>query len=256
MNSTSAFPVNKIAEVTISFWVMKIIATTLGETAGDFIAHTLALGYVIGLGVTGVFLLIALAYQIRATAYSPAAFWVAIIATTTAGTEVSDMMDRTLGLGYAGGALLLIIVLSASLMIWKRRIGGLSVSPITGGEQEIWFWVAVVASNSLGTAFGDFLVDNLGLSYLQGAFVTMAVIGVVLALHYGKRMNETALFWAAFIFSRPFGATFGDFLTKPLDKGGLDLGTAQSSLISVALLTVLIIFTSRRTARSGDDIAR
>lgn len=249
MKNDLPFTINKIAEVTVFFWIMKIIATTLGETTGDFIAQTLNLGYVIGLAITGALLLVTLVLQIRANRYHPVLFWLAIVATTTAGTEISDMMDRTLGLGYIAGSVILTIGLLATLAIWHRREGHIGVDPVVGKPAEVMFWIAVVFSNSLGTAFGDFLVDNLGLSYWQGALVTMGVIGVVLVLHYTRSMNEIALFWIAFIFTRPFGATFGDFLTKPLDKGGLDLGTYNASLVCVVLIAALIFVEMRNRRR-------
>jgi uncharacterized membrane-anchored protein len=228
--------VNKVAEVTLYFWIMKVIATTLGETAGDFVSMTLGLGYVTGLAITSGILLVILVAQVRSARFHPVLFWLAIIATTTAGTEVSDLMDRTLNLGYVGGSLVLVAGLFATLGVWYRRDGNLSVDPIVRTDAEIMFWVAVVFSNSLGTAFGDALVDVVGLSYIQGALVTAAVIGVVLLLHYATRVNEIALFWAAFIFTRPFGATFGDFLTKSVSKGGLHLGRFEASALAMALL--------------------
>ncbi len=232
--------INKIATVTLAFWVMKVLATTLGETAGDFVAQTMNLGYLAGLGITLAMLGLLLVFQLRAERFQPALFWAAIVATTTAGTEISDLMDRTLGLGYPGGAALLLAGLLATLIAWHRRKGTLSVDPVAGGTAEAFFWAAVICSNSLGTAFGDFLVDNLLLTYLEGAMVCTAIIAAVLVLHYSKAMNEVALFWIAFVFTRPFGATFGDFLTKPLSSGGLDLGTLWASTVSVALLVAVL----------------
>jgi len=189
-----------------------------------------------------VLLLVILFFQIRAEKFHPTLFWAAIVATTTAGTEVSDLMDRTLGFGYVLGSLVLVNGLIATLAIWYRREGNLSVDPIVTRDAETMFWIAVVFSNSLGTAFGDALVDVVGLSYIQGAIVTAAVIGVVLLLHYFTTVNAIVLFWIAFIFTRPFGATFGDLLTKPLDKGGLDLGTLPASGVAlVAMLSVLFL---------------
>lgn len=245
-------PLNKIAEVTVYFWIMKIVATTLGETAGDFIAQTLNLGYVAGLAITGALLLIVLFFQIRAERFHPALFWAAIVATTTAGTEISDLMDRTLGLGYVVGAALLFAGLIATLAIWWLRDRDLSVDPIVRRDAEIMFWIAVVFSNSLGTAFGDALVDVVGLSYIQGALVTSGVIAIVLVLHYATDVSEIALFWVAFVFTRPFGATFGDLLTKPLAKGGLELGTIQASAVALILLAAVMWF-STRAARNGSE---
>jgi len=247
-SKSCAEAVNKIAEVTMTFWIMKIIATTLGETTGDFFAQTLNLGYVSGLGITGAMLIVLIFFQVRASFFHPALFWAAIVATTTAGTEVSDLMDRTLGLGYTGGSLILTAGLLATLAIWYRRDGNLSVDPIRRKDAEIMFWIAVVFSNSLGTAFGDFLVDSIGFGYVEAALICTAVIGVVLTLHYTRVMNDIALFWIAFIFTRPFGATFGDFLTKPVAHGGLDLGTYNASVICLLLMGG-IIFVSLRTRR-------
>ncbi len=251
MLNKTQLTVNKVAEVTILFWIMKIIATTLGETAGDLISQTLNLGYVVGLAITGVFLVGVLFFQIRANHFNPVLFWASIVATTTAGTEVSDMIDRTFGLGYVAGSILLTIGLLATLAIWHRRDGALTVDPIVRKDTELMFWIAVVFSNSLGTAFGDFLVDVVGLSYLYGAFVTMGVIAVVLVLHYTEAMNDIVLFWVAFIFTRPFGATFGDFLTKPMAKGGLDLGTYNASFVSILLLAALMYFSLRNRRAMG-----
>ncbi len=236
---------SKVAKVTLVFWILKIIATTLGETAGDFIAQTLNLGYVVGLAVTSAFLVAVLVAQVRSKTFHPALFWAAIVATTTAGTEVSDLMDRTLGFGYVIGSIILFTGLVATLGIWYFREHDLKVYPIVKTDAEIMFWIAVIFSNSLGTAFGDSLVDVVGLSYTQGAFVTAGVIGVVLLLHYATKVNKVLLFWVAFVFTRPFGATFGDLLTKPMAKGGLELGTLAASGIALVLLAGIIYFTSR-----------
>lgn len=241
---------SKIAAVTLAFWVLKILATTLGETAGDFLSMTLNLGYVVGFAITAALLLVVLAAQVRARRYHAALFWTAIVATTTAGTEVSDLMDRSLGLGYLWGSLLLAAGLAATLVVWHRREGHLSVEPIVRRDVEVLFWVAVVFSNSLGTAFGDFLTDNAGLSYVQGALVTAGVIGVVLALHSLTRVDKVVLFWVAFVFTRPFGATFGDLLTKPPASGGLALPRGAASLVTLALLVVVLVVSERRRRAS------
>ena len=237
---------NKVAKVTIFFWIMKIIATTLGETAGDFISMSLGLGYYIAFAVTFSILSILLLFQIQADRYRPILYWAAIIATTTAGTEVSDLMDRSLGLGYATGSLILVAGLLTVLAIWYYRDRNLSVYPIMRKDAETFYWLAIVFSNSLGTAFGDFLTSNLGLSYVRGALITASVIGVVIALHYVTKINDIFLFWLAFIFTRPFGATFGDFLTKPVKDGGLSLSRGYASAIALILLLVILFFSRRR----------
>jgi uncharacterized membrane-anchored protein len=236
---------SKVAEVTIFFWIAKVLATTLGETAGDFISMTLGLGYYVGLGATFFILAVILFFQIGWKGYHIALFWAAIIATTTAGTEISDFMDRSLGLGYLLGSLILAAGLATTLAIWYFRDGNLRIYPIVRRDSEIMFWIAVLFSNSLGTAFGDFLVDDLGLTFVQGAFVTAGVILFVAALHYFTKLNHVLLFWFAFVFTRPFGATFGDLLTKPLADGGFNLPRGYASLITLALLvTVLFVFYS------------
>lgn len=236
---------NKVAEVTFFFWIMKILATTLGETAGDFISQGLNWGYYVGFGITAVLLGIILFAQISADRYRAVLYWTAIVATTTAGTEVSDLMDRSLGLGYALGSLILVSCLLATLTIWYYRDRNLNVYPIHQRDAETTYWIAVVFSNSLGTAFGDYLTDNAGLSYIQGAMVTSSVIAVVIALHYATKINEVALFWIAFIFTRPFGATFGDFLTKAHDKGGLEISRGIASLVTLVLLSIILFFSMK-----------
>lgn len=237
---------NKVAKVTIAFWLMKIIATTLGETAGDFLSMSLNLGYYISFAITFAILAIVLFFQIQTDRYRPALYWIAIIATTTAGTEVSDLMDRSLGLGYALGSLILVACLLTVLAVWYYRDRDLSVYPLIKTDAETTYWLAVVFSNSLGTAFGDFLTDNMGLSYIQGALLTASVIGVVIALHYLSKLSDVFLFWLAFIFTRPFGATFGDFLTKPIEKGGLSLSRGYASAIAFLLLAIILYFSTQK----------
>lgn len=246
---TEKYPFNKVAQITLLFWVMKIIATTLGETLGDFIAQTLNLGYLVGIGITFLFFLAALLLQLNAKKYIPAFYWLVIIGTTTFGTEISDFIDRSLHLGYAWGSLMLVALLMLSLYFWYKKYKNLEVYPIFERSKELYFWLAVLFSNSLGTAFGDFLSDNLGFTYLMGAIITGSIIIVVVALHYLTKINYIVLFWIAFIFTRPFGATFGDFLTKPLAKGGLDLGTLNASLVSIGMMTALIILSHQQIRR-------
>ena len=186
-------------------------------------------------------------FQIQADKYRPALYWLAIIATTTAGTEVSDLMDRSFGLGYALGSLILVVCLLTTLALWYYRDRDLSVYPIVRKDAETTYWLAIVFSNSLGTAFGDFLTDNMGLSYIQGALLTATVIAVVIALHYLTKLNDIFLFWLAFIFTRPFGATFGDFLTKPFKDGGLSLSRGYAS--AIAFILAVVLFFSARNER-------
>lgn len=237
---------NKVAKITLTFWLMKIVATTLGETLGDFISQTLNLGYTVGIAITLIFFIIVLLTQLGLKKYIPAIYWLVIIGTTTLGTEISDFIDRTLHLGYTTGTLLLVSCLLLTLLQWFRKYKSLEVYPIIEKQKELFYWTAILFSNSLGTAFGDFLGDYFGLSYLNGALVTGGVIVVVVLLHYLTKINHIILFWIAFVFTRPFGATFGDFLTKPHTKGGLELGTLNASLVSIGLMALLIVFEHRK----------
>jgi len=242
---------NKVAKITLIFWIMKIVATTLGETLGDFLSMTLNLGYTIGIAITFCFFFVVLFAQLAVKKYIPVIYWLVIIGTTTLGTEISDYIDRTLHLGYTLGTIILISCLLLTLILWFRKYKNLEVFPIADKQKEIYYWTAILFSNSLGTAFGDFLGEYFGMSYLQGAFVTGGVIIVVVLLHYITKINHILLFWIAFIFTRPFGATFGDFLTKPLDKGGLHLGTLNSSLISVGVMTILLFIAHRQQQKQN-----
>jgi uncharacterized membrane-anchored protein len=240
---------NKVAEITLIFWLMKIIATTLGETLGDYFSMTLNLGYLTGIVITLFFFLIVLTIQLTRKRFIPVFYWLVIIATTTLGTEISDFMDRSLHLGYAMGSLVLFSGLILVLLLWHNKFKSLNVYPIFDKNKEIYYWVAILLSNSLGTAFGDYLSDNIGLSYLNGAMVTAGIILIVILLHYLTKINHIILFWIAFIFTRPFGATFGDFLTKPISNGGLNLGTLNSSIVSILLMAILIILSHRTLKR-------
>ena len=231
---------NKIACVNGSFWIMKICATTLGETAGDLLSMTLNVGYAISsLILIGMFIVSFLA-QLRATRYDPFLFWTVVLTTSTAGTTMSDFMDRSLGLGYAGGSLILFICLIAVLAAWRSFEKNLSVAGIHTRRAEIFYWMAILVSNTLGTALGDYLADDSGLGFFGGAAVVGGILMLVLAAYLLTRWNRTALFWIAFVLTRPFGATFGDLLTKSRDHGGLGFGTIGSSAILAALLALLV----------------
>ena len=240
---------NKVAQITVLFWIMKVIATTLGETLGDFFSMTAGFGYLVTLIAMLLFFIVALAVQLSVKKFIPVVYWLVIISTTTLGTEVSDFMDRTLHLGYTIGSVILFLCLIATLIFWKVKFKTLEVFPIEKRNKEILYWCAILFSNSLGTAFGDFLSDDLALTYLTGALITALTIIVVILLHYFTRLNQVVLFWIAFVFTRPFGATFGDFLTKPVSKGGMDLGTLNASLTSIVLMAILVIFSYRKKSK-------
>ncbi len=237
---------SKVAQITLLFWVIKVLATTLGETLGDLLSMTLNFGYLVSLAITFSVFLISLCIQLKSKKYYTGLYWFVIIGTTTVGTEISDFMDRSLGLGYMIGSLILFAALITTLAVWYKREGKLTIYPITKFKVEIFYWIAILFSNSLGTAFGDFLSDNIGLGYGYGALVTAAVIAVVIAVHYFTKVNQILLFWIAFIFTRPFGATFGDLLTKPVVKGGLELGTVPASAVTTTLILILVILITKK----------
>ncbi|WP_151087684.1 COG4705 family protein [Hymenobacter baengnokdamensis] len=250
----------KIPEVTLLFWIMKICATTLGETGGDLLAQTLNVGYAISSLLFIGFFLVTLVGQLAARRYIPALYWAVILATSTAGTTMSDYMDRTLGLGYATGTAILITILIVVLGTWRMTEKSLSVSDITSRRGELFYWTAILFSNTLGTALGDFLADDSGLGFGGGALLIGSLIGLVILAHYFTKISSVLLFWIAFVLTRPFGATFGDLLTKPVEKHGLGFGTKGSSLILLAILVGLIIYTTsahnRRPAATSTEPER
>lgn len=232
---------NKLPQITIAFWIMKICATTLGETAGDLISMTLNIGYGFSTAILLSFFIIVLLIQLFSKKYHPVIYWSVILATSTAGTTMSDYMDRTLGLGYATGSLILVTLLIAILLIWKSTEKSLSVTNITSLRGEIFYWTTILFSNTLGTALGDFLADDSGLGFAGGAILIGSLLLLIVLAYYFTEISHVVLFWLAFILTRPFGATFGDVLTKPLDKGGLNFGTIGSSLILFIILSALIL---------------
>lgn len=240
---------NKIPELTLLFWIMKIAATTLGETGGDLLAQTLNVGYAVSTIIFFAFFLVTVSIQLSIKRYVPVLYWAVIVATSTAGTTMSDYMDRTLGFGYAVGSLILISILIIVLIIWRLTEKTLSVTNIRSFRGEAFYWTAILFSNTLGTALGDFLADDSGLGFGGSALLITAVLVLVVLAYYFTKISRVVLFWIAFVLTRPFGATFGDLLTKPTDHGGLNYGTKGSSLILFGLLVILIIYESVRLRR-------
>jgi len=241
---------NKVPEITFAFWVMKICATTLGETAGDLLSMTLNVGYAASsLILIGAFLVTLLA-QLGSRSFHPFLYWGVILSTSTAGTAMSDYMDRTLGLGYAAGALILVTILISILALWALTIGSLSVSNIRMFRVELFYWTAILFSNTLGTAFGDFLADSSGLGFAGGALLIASLIALIAIAYFCTQISRTLLFWMAFVLTRPFGATMGDVLTKTHEQGGLGFGTIGSSLVLASVLIVLIFATRDRNRRN------
>lgn len=232
---------SKLPQITFAFWVMKICATTLGETAGDLLSMTLNIGYAVSSAILLSFFFATLFVQLFSKKFHPVIYWAVILATSTAGTTMSDYMDRTLGLGYAAGSMILASMLIMILIVWKTTEKSLSVTDIKTFRGEIFYWTAILFSNTLGTALGDYLADNSGLGFSGGAILIGSLLLLIFLAYYFTKISHILLFWAAFVLTRPFGATFGDLLTKPLAKGGLNFGTIGSSMILFTMLTILII---------------
>lgn len=237
---------SKLPRITLAFWVMKIAATTLGETAGDLFSMTMNVGYAVSsLVLVGLFLVVLVA-QLKATKFHPFLYWSVILATSTAGTTMSDFMDRTLELGYARGSMILVSLLVSILIIWRLATGSLSVTRVRSRKAESFYWAAILVSNTLGTALGDFLADSSGLGFGGGALLISSLLLIVVLAHYFTSISVVLLFWAAFVLTRPFGATFGDLLTKSPDKGGLGFGTIGSSAVLLSILLILVYWTHKK----------
>lgn len=232
----------KIPEITVAFWIMKICATTLGETAGDLLSMTMNVGYAVSSAILLSFFLATLLVQLFSKKFHPVIYWAVILSTSTAGTTMSDYMDRTLRLGYAAGSLILVSLLIVTLIVWKAFEKSLSVTDIKSFRGEIFYWMSILFSNTLGTALGDYLADNSGLGFFGGAILVGSLLLLIVIAFYFTKISHVILFWVAFVLTRPFGATFGDSLTKPFEKGGLNFGTIGSSLILFTILALLIIF--------------
>ncbi len=244
---------SKLPQITLYFWIVKICATTLGETAGDLLSMTLNIGYAVTTIILVSGLIAALTIQLLAKTYHASLYWTVILLTSTAGTTMSDYMDRTLGLGYAKGSLILFTGLVTTIAIWRYVEGNVSVNDVKTRRAELFYWAAILFSNTLGTALGDFLADDSGLGFAGGAMLIASLIAVIIAAYYRTHISRIMLFWAAFVLTRPFGATFGDLLTKSHEKGGLDLGTIGSSSVLAILLILFIVLmekqnNSRKTA--------
>jgi uncharacterized membrane-anchored protein len=239
--------VRKLPQITLVFWIMKIAATTLGETAGDLLAQTMKVGYLVSSAILVGLFLLTLVTQLRVRGFHPALYWTVILSTSTAGTTMSDFMNRTAGLGYLRGALVLIAALATVFALWKISGRPFDVTRVTGLRGELLYWTAILFSNTLGTSLGDFLADDTHLGFAGGALLISAVLALVVIARYLTPVSTTLLFWIAFVLTRPLGATAGDLFSKPVAKGGLGYGTVGASLILAAVLLALI---ARQTRRS------
>ncbi len=238
----------KLPEITLAFWIMKICATTLGETAGDLLSMTFAIGYFFSFLILISFFVITLGLQLLSRTYHPFLYWSVILSTSTAGTTMSDYIDRSLGLGYMKGAAILLTLLMSVLGLWRYTTGSLAIQKINNRTSEVFYWIAILFSNTLGTALGDFLADSSGLGFLGGALLISGVITLISLFYYYQIFSHVLLFWAAFILTRPLGATMGDLMTKTHAQGGFNLGTKGSSFVLFSTLLIFIIFSHRKSA--------
>jgi uncharacterized membrane-anchored protein len=230
----------KVPALTLGFWIIKILCTTLGETGGDAVSMTWNLGYLVSTGIFIVILIGLIVAQVKSKTYKPWLYWATIIASTTAGTTLADFADRSLGVGYTGGSLILLTFLLATLFIWKKSTGTISVDSISNAKSEVFYWTAITFSQTLGTALGDWFADTNGLGYLHSAFVFGTLLLIITLLYFRTKVSKVLLFWGAFILTRPLGAVVGDFLDKPFAKGGLNISRPMISLILLVAIVILI----------------
>lgn len=242
---------SKVPEVTLMFWIVKILATTLGETGGDAVSMSMNLGYLVSTGIFAVIFTIAVIAQISAKKFHPALYWATIIATTTVGTTLADYADRSLGIGYFGGTALLFTLLMASLFIWYRTLGSIAVDSVSSAKSEMFYWVTIMFSQTLGTALGDWTADTAGLGYGGAAMVFSMMLAVIVVLYFATSISRTALFWGAFILTRPLGAVVGDFLDKPISQGGLELSRYTASAVLFAAIVFFIVFFAPKAAKKA-----
>jgi uncharacterized membrane-anchored protein len=251
MNTNQQETLSKVPEVTLIFWIIKILATTLGETGGDAVSMSMNLGYLIGTGIFAAIFIVAVIAQVSVKKFHPILYWTTIIATTTVGTTLADFADRSLGIGYAGGTAILFTLLMASLFLWHRILGSVAVDTVSSPKAEIFYWVTIMFSQTLGTALGDWTADTAGLGYIGGAIVFGAMLAVISVAYYRTNISHTVLFWAAFILTRPLGAVVGDFLDKPISKGGLELSRYSASAVLLVLILSCILVFSHKPAKKG-----
>lgn len=243
--------VSKVPAVTIGFWIIKILATTLGETAGDSLSMSMNLGYLVSTAIFATILIAFVWLQIRARSFKPWLYWATIIVSTTAGTTMADFATRSMGIGYPGGSILLFACVLASLFAWYRSLGTISVESVHSAKAETFYWVTITFSQTLGTALGDWTADTGNLGYIGAAEIFAIALVVVAALYFWTSISRVTLFWAAFILTRPLGAAVGDFLDKPIEKGGLDFSRPLASLVLAVAIAALILLLPRRASQQA-----
>ena len=249
MTQTEREILSKVPAITFGFWVIKILATTLGETAGDTVSMSMNLGYLVGTAIFLTLLLVLVWAQIAADRFRPMLYWATIIASTTAGTTMADFATRSLGIGYPGGSLLLLGCVLASLFVWKRTLGSVSVDTVVEPRAEMFYWVTITFSQTLGTALGDWTADTGGLGYSGAAVVFAVLLAVVAGLYFFTKTDRVLLFWSAFILTRPLGAAVGDYLDKPIAKGGLDFSRPVASAVLAGAILLLILVVPQRAGK-------
>ena len=256
MNAIAKTALGKVPEVTLIFWVIKVAATTLGETAGDAVTMSMNLGYLVGTAIFATIFVVAVYAQILAKRFHPFLFWAVIVATTTAGTTLADFFDRSLGIGYVGGSSILLVLLMASLGVWYWSLGSVSVNKLTSRKAELFYWATIMFSQTLGTALGDWMADpqtGLGFGYEGGAIIFAAGLAIVAVAYFWTRLSHTLLFWAAFILSRPLGATVGDLLDKPLANGGLAMSRYSASAALIVFIVGCIMFLPQKAEKISNN---
>jgi uncharacterized membrane-anchored protein len=247
--TTGNHALSKVPEVTLVFWIIKIFCTTLGEIGGDAVTMSMNLGYLVGTAIFATIFIVAVVIQVKAKRFHPFLYWTTIIATTTVGTTMADFADRSLGVGYLGGSLSLLALLLASLGVWYWTLGSVSVNTVSEPKAEMFYWVTIMFSQTLGTALGDWTADSEGLGYLGGVAIFVSLLLAVAALHFWTKVSKTVVFWAAFILTRPLGAVVGDFLDKPLAQGGLNLSRYTASAALVVLVVACILIFKQRAGQ-------
>lgn len=240
---------SKVPEVTALFWLIKILATTLGETGGDSLSMSMNLGYLVSTGIFAVVFLIAVSIQVSAKKFHASLYWFTIIATTTVGTTLADFATRSLGIGYPGGSVILFALLMGSLILWKRTLGSVAVDTVSSPKSEVFYWVTIMFSQTLGTALGDWAADTANLGYTGAAIVFGILLAIVAAAYFWTKISHTILFWIAFILTRPLGAVVGDFLDKPRAEGGLALSRYTASGALLAAVVLLVVCFSHKPAK-------
>ena len=248
MNANQRDTLVKVPAITLGFWIIKILATTLGETGGDAVSMSMNLGYLVGTAIFMVLFVVAVLLQVRAKRFHPFLYWATIVASTTVGTTLADYATRSLGLGYTGGSALLLSLLAASLLIWHKDLGRVDISSINTPKAESYYWLTIMFSQTLGTALGDWTADTAGLGYLGAAAIFGTLLIFVVALYYFTEISRTILFWTAFVLTRPLGAVVGDFLDKPATQGGLEFSRYTATGVLLTAIFILILVLPQRAA--------